>query len=123
MPLLCQQWHTSSGLHIPRAAEAPFEDAARPVRPELHVETQRGGFDRLERDAVELVDSDAAAGDYFGRSVSLSGNTAIIGADDDSHAGGADAGSAYVFDLNCSIPGDLDGDVDLADFAVFQAAF
>ena len=44
----------------------------------------------------KLFPSDGAAGDQFGISVSLDGNTAIIGAyqDDDR---GADSGSAYVF--------------------------
>jgi FG-GAP repeat len=46
----------------------------------------------------KLTASDAAAGDYFGYSVAISGNTAIVGSyrDDDS---GADSGSAYLFDV------------------------
>jgi hypothetical protein len=45
---------------------------------------------------AKLLASDAAAGDYFGVSVSLDGDTALIGAykDDDK---GFDSGSAYVF--------------------------
>jgi predicted amidohydrolase len=46
---------------------------------------------------AKLTASDAADFDEFGRSVSISGNTAVIGAAYDNHAGGADAGSAYVF--------------------------
>jgi hypothetical protein len=46
---------------------------------------------------AKLAASDAAAGDEFGTSVSLSGETALVGAFVDDHAGGADAGSAYVF--------------------------
>lgn len=44
----------------------------------------------------KLVASDGAAGDYLGKSVSLNGDTAVVGAprDDDN---GADSGSAYVF--------------------------
>ena len=44
----------------------------------------------------KLTPSDGAAGDIFGNSVSISGDTAIIGAygDDDN---GSDSGSAYVF--------------------------
>jgi len=44
----------------------------------------------------KLTASDAAAGDFFGASVSLSGDTALVGAhyDDD---GGSNSGSAYVF--------------------------
>jgi len=47
---------------------------------------------------AKLVPSDGAAGDLFGISVSLSGNTAVIGSpfDDDN---GDFSGSAYVFDL------------------------
>jgi uncharacterized repeat protein (TIGR01451 family) len=45
----------------------------------------------------KLVASDGAAGDYFGYSVSVSGDTAVVGAYQDDTAGGADAGSAYVF--------------------------
>jgi len=44
----------------------------------------------------KLVASDGAAGDAFGCSVSLSGNTALIGAPYDDDNGG-DSGSAYVF--------------------------
>src|SRR5690606_32093664 len=48
---------------------------------------------------TKLVASDGAAGDYFGVSVSLSGDRASIGAwGDDDH--GSKSGSAYVFDLN-----------------------
>jgi parallel beta-helix repeat protein len=45
---------------------------------------------------AKLLPSDGAAGDGFGRSVAISGNTAVIGAtgDDDN---GTNSGSAYVF--------------------------
>ena len=45
---------------------------------------------------TKLTASDAAEDDWFGYSVAISGNTAIVGAryDDD---GGSDSGSAYVF--------------------------
>ncbi|MCK4658556.1 MAG: hypothetical protein KAV82_03455 [Phycisphaerae bacterium] len=45
---------------------------------------------------AKLLASDGVAGDYFGRSVSVSGDTTVIGAwaDDDN---GDDSGSAYVF--------------------------
>ncbi|GMV84090.1 MAG: hypothetical protein AMXMBFR7_52740 [Planctomycetota bacterium] len=48
---------------------------------------------------AKLTASDAAASDLFGHSVSVSGDTALIGAykDDD---GGTDSGSAYVFVRN-----------------------
>jgi hypothetical protein len=45
----------------------------------------------------KLTASDAAAGDLFGCSVAISGETALIGARLDNNAGGANAGSAYVF--------------------------
>jgi hypothetical protein len=46
---------------------------------------------------AKLTASDGAAGDFFGRSVAVSGTTAIVGAelDDDN---GTDSGSAYLFD-------------------------
>ena len=47
----------------------------------------------------KLTAADAAAGDRFGRSVAISGDTVVIGASDDDDAGD-DSGSAYVFDRN-----------------------
>lgn len=46
--------------------------------------------------SVKLTPSDAAADDRFGASVSLSGNTALIGAPGDDDAG-SNSGSAYIF--------------------------
>ncbi len=46
---------------------------------------------------AKLTASDAAGGDEFGISVSISANTIGIGAFHDDHAGGTNAGSAYVF--------------------------
>jgi len=45
---------------------------------------------------VKLTAGDSAAGDYFGRSVSVDGDTVLIGADNDDD-GGSSSGSAYVF--------------------------
>jgi hypothetical protein len=45
----------------------------------------------------KLTASDGAASDYFGRSVSVSGDTAMVGANGDDIAYATDAGSAYVF--------------------------
>jgi len=46
---------------------------------------------------AKLTASDAAANDYFGKSVAVDGNTAVIGAYGDDANGGTDSGSAYVF--------------------------
>ena len=55
----------------------------------------QGGNDNWGQ-VIKLNASDATANDRFGNSVSMSGDTAVIGAyrDDD---GGWDSGSAYVF--------------------------
>jgi hypothetical protein len=45
---------------------------------------------------AKLVASDAAANDNFGQSVSISGNTAIVGAFEED-TGGSNAGAAYIF--------------------------
>jgi hypothetical protein len=45
----------------------------------------------------KLIAADGAPGDYFGVSVSVSGDTAVVGARLADTPGGADAGSAYVF--------------------------
>ncbi|SNR72142.1 hypothetical protein [Puniceibacterium sediminis] len=47
---------------------------------------------------AKLTASDAAASDYFGRSVAISGTTAIVGAYGDDDNGG-NSGSAYLFDI------------------------
>jgi WD40 repeat protein len=47
----------------------------------------------------KLTADDAEAGDEFGISVAISGNTAIVGASME-NAGGADAGAAYLFDVS-----------------------
>ena len=51
---------------------------------------------------AKLVASDGGANDYFGNSVSISGNYAIVGApfDDDN---GIDSGSAYIFQLKDNV--------------------
>ena len=46
---------------------------------------------------LKLTASDAAVRDLFGSSLALEGNTAVIGAYEDSHNGVTRAGSAYVF--------------------------
>ena len=46
---------------------------------------------------AELSDPDAAANDYFGWSVALSGDTALVGADGKTVSGQSQAGAAYVY--------------------------
>ena len=48
--------------------------------------------------AAKLVADDAAAGDFFGESVSVSGSTIVVGALGDDDAG-SNSGSAYVWKL------------------------
>ena len=68
----------------------------------------------------KLIASDGAASDYLGRTVSIGGNYAIVGAygDDDK---GTDSGSAYIFERVCPAA-DLSGDcfVNFVDFAIFS---
>ena len=53
----------------------------------------------IQTEQYKLLASDGAWGDHFGGSVSISGDTAVIGADDDGDHGGY-SGSAYVFVRN-----------------------
>lgn len=46
-----------------------------------------------------LLPTDLAANDYFGQSVAISGNWAIVGAHDADASGLPDTGAAYVFQL------------------------
>jgi len=73
---------------------------------------------------AKLLASDGAAGDRFGRSVSISGDTAIVCASQDDDAG-EDSGSAYIFDLCASCPADFDGNgvVDTRDVLAFLNAW
>jgi hypothetical protein len=70
---------------------------------------------------AKLLASDGTGGDEFGRSVGISGDTAVIGAygDDDN---GNISGSAYIFGLSMN-PGDLDLDnyVDFEDYCILAA--
>jgi len=65
----------------------------------------------------KLTASDAADGDLFGCAVSVSGDTTVIGAMQDDHTGGVDAGAAYVFKGGTPCPADVTGDgvVDVLD--------
>ncbi|MCC6679214.1 MAG: hypothetical protein IT436_18970 [Phycisphaerales bacterium] len=66
--------------------------------------------------------TDAATTDEFGCSAAMSGGVAVVGAWYDSHPPySGDAGSAYVFDMNCDCVADLTGDglVDFSDYLEF----
>jgi hypothetical protein len=67
----------------------------------------RSGDDTWEQQA-KLTADDGAAGDHFGQSVAVDGDTAVIGASGDDDKG-SDSGSAYVFNLT---PSDIDNDND-----------
>lgn len=60
-----------------------------------------------------IAASDGAANDAFGYSVALSQDSAIIGAFSADTAGGANAGAAYFFNLNCD--NDSDGVINSID--------
>ncbi len=64
-------------------------------------ERDRGGADNWGQ-VKKLTASDPQDGDYFGCSVAVSGDTAIVGAYSEDGTGGANAnrGAAYVFDRN-----------------------
>jgi hypothetical protein len=67
---------------------------------------------------TKLTASDAAEGDAFGGSVSISGSTTIVGAAGNDDAG-ENSGSAYLFRMFCPV-GDINQDcrVDFKDFAL-----
>jgi hypothetical protein len=105
-----------------------------------------GWVDMME--TAKLTASDGASSDNFGRSVSISGDYAIVGAAGDDE-NGSDSGSAYIYEAHANtdnIPTinefamaygsifsyphnsgacdfDGDGDVDGGDLAVFAALF
>jgi hypothetical protein len=63
---------------------------------ELPIDLRKAVVEAATQEA-KLTASDAADGDLFGTAVSLSGDTAVVGAEEDDHEGGTNAGSAYVF--------------------------
>ncbi|MCK4757712.1 MAG: FG-GAP repeat protein [Thermoplasmata archaeon] len=62
-------------------------------------ERNTGGADNWGQ-VTKLTASDGVGMDYFGRSVSISGDTVVVGADSDGVGANADQGSAYVFERN-----------------------
>ncbi len=83
------------------------------------------------RQIVKLLPNDGAVGDEFGRSVAISGATAIVGArrdDDECRADPfCDSGSAYLFDAaapgKCPWDLDADGTVGILDLLALLAAW
>jgi hypothetical protein len=70
---------------------------------------------------AKLTPDDGAAEDYFGLSVSLSGDTGVVGAYSDDDAGSS-SGSAYVFGT-CPADINADGQLNILDFVAFQLLF
>ena len=74
----------------------------------------------------ELLATDGDIGDHFGRSVAISGDTILVGAYFD-NAAGLESGSAYVFNIECTLPcqADLtsDGVLNFFDVSAFLSAF
>ncbi len=69
-------------------------------------------FDVNTGDQIDkLLPDDGAAEDYFGNSVAISGNKAIVGANGDDDQG-AWSGSGYLFNLNCPGADCLDLTID-----------
>ena len=85
----------------PSPSSSSPSPALSPSPPPLFLQTM------LEDTSVRVYASDAASNDYFGRSVSLYGDTALVGAygDDDNEI--ADSGSVYVFTRSSSSGSDL----------------
>ena len=78
---------------------AIFEDAGGGGAGAAYVfERNQGGAGNWG-EVTKLTASDAQGGDFFGQSVAISGDTAVVGAYRED-AGGSDAGAAYVFQRN-----------------------
>ena len=73
-----------------------FRDAigANAVQGSAYVFTRSGAVWTQQQ---KLTASDGAAGDFFGRSVALSGDTVVVGASNDDIGANGNQGSAYVF--------------------------
>jgi len=63
-------------------------------------ERNQGGADNWG-EVAKLTASDGSTNDYFGRSVSLSCGSVIVGSNGDDIGGNSGQGSAYVFERNC----------------------
>ena len=63
----------------------------------MYVFTRSSTDDGRLRNSLNSTRADPAADDYFGRSVSLYGDTALIGATGDDDNSKSNSGSVYVF--------------------------
>jgi FG-GAP repeat len=80
---------------LPRAAD---DSAVQPVGPgQVPAALNPVEWQRIEGQLAKLIAADGATGDYFGYSVSASGDTAVVGARDAHVGSNADQGAAYVF--------------------------
>ena len=70
------------------------DDVAVPTSGSAYVYVRSNG---VWSEEAKLTASDGAAGDTFGLSVSIDGDTAVIGAQDDDNDNGSYSGSAYVY--------------------------
>jgi FG-GAP repeat len=76
-----------------------FENGAGTARGAVYVFGRNEGGPNTWSEVRKLTPSDAADSDNFGRSVSLSGDTLVVGADAED-GGGVDRGAAYIFERN-----------------------
>lgn len=79
---------------------ADYDDDRGPTSGSAYVFTRSGSTWTQQ---AKLTASDGAMYDYFGRSVAISGDTIVVGADYDDNPAGINAGSAYVFTRSGSV--------------------
>ena len=82
------------------------------------------GQRQLDRDRQVDRLPDGEEGDAFSGPIAISGNAAIVAGPNNAD-NGFQSGSAYIFELNCSCPADIDGDGDLdaEDFFAYLDLF
>ncbi len=80
-----------------RLSRGQFESANDQRAFEKSVSNALSGTVRLVNPADDPVNGDGEGGDYFGSSVAISGETALVGAKQNRHALSSALGSAYVF--------------------------
>lgn len=79
---------------------APDEDDGGTNAGAAYIFTRNMGGADMWGTTATLTADDAEAGDRFGHSVDISGDTVVVGAYLDDHGGKTDAGSAYIFMRN-----------------------